>query len=291
MSSPQGGTIGPQGIETLPLRDGNALRYLRVTSDGIGLEWVEVTGTGIVTSSNTVVDSSTQKGLAKAKVIDDLPFKVIQIASNKLSISTDVSNVTLDVNQSNLTLTESQITNLTTDLSNKSSVGHTHTESEITNLVTDLASKYSATNRQTLIINSEISTVDTGKITTGTMSTARLASGTADATTFLRGDSTWAIPAGSGGGAANIKQIEVDFGVTPISEQTFTITDAEALISSQLMATLAYEAPTGKELDELELDDSFSIICAPAAGSFNMKIHSIDGTYLHDKFKINYLIG
>jgi hypothetical protein len=41
--------------------------------------------------------------------------------------------------------------------------------------------------------------IDASDITTGTVATARLASGTANNTTFLRGDQTWAVPAGGGG--------------------------------------------------------------------------------------------
>ena len=86
------------------------------------------------------------------------------------------------------------------------------------------------------------------------------------------------------------KQTEVDFGTTPIASATFTIVDADVSVGSKIIASLAYIAPTGKDLDELEMDQLY-IICGEGAGSFDMLIRSNDGSYLADKFKINYMVG
>jgi hypothetical protein len=106
-------------------------------------------------------------------------------------------------------------------------------------------------------------------------------------TNFLRADGTWTSP---GASSTDIKQTEVDFGTTPVAEGTFTITDASVSTSNQIIAYLAYEAPTGKDLDECEMD-SLNIVCSNGTGQFNMYITTADGSYLADKFKINYLVG
>jgi len=87
-----------------------------------------------------------------------------------------------------------------------------------------------------------------------------------------------------------MKQTEVDFGSTPLASQSFAVTDTDIDTNSHITAQLAYEAPTGKDLDEVEMD-MLHIIGAPAAGSMTLFIQSVDGSYLADKFKINYIIG
>ncbi len=93
----------------------------------------------------------------------------------------------------------------------------------------------------------------------------------------------------AGGGTLDIKQTEIDFGTIPVGEASFTVSDSSVLVTSQLMGNVAYEAPTGKELDELEMD-SLDLKFAPGAGQFTLYARGLDG-YIADKFKVNYLVG
>jgi hypothetical protein len=63
-----------------------------------------------------------------------------------------------------------------------------------------------AAQRTTLGLATIASSASASDLTSGTVGTARLASGTADATTFLRGDQTWAVPPGGGGSGITTSQ-------------------------------------------------------------------------------------
>tara|TARA_R110000868_G_scaffold68110_1_gene201474 strand:- start:494 stop:1789 length:1296 start_codon:yes stop_codon:yes gene_type:complete len=97
-------------------------------------------------------------------------------------------------------------------------------------------------------------------------------------------------PAGSSSAATvNVKQTEIDFGTTPVSEAEFTIVDADVSATSQIIGTVAYEAPTDKDLDELEMD-ALDLKFGAGVGQFTLYVVGMNG-YIADKFKINYLVG
>lgn len=90
-------------------------------------------------------------------------------------------------------------------------------------------------------------------------------------------------------GTVNVKQTEIDFGTTPLAEAEFTVVDSDVTTGSQIIGTIAYEAPTGKDLDELEMD-GIDLKFQPGTGQFIVRVKGLEGD-LHDKFKINYLVG
>lgn len=85
------------------------------------------------------------------------------------------------------------------------------------------------------------------------------------------------------------KQTEIDFGSLPISEARFMVVDNDVNIASHVTGSIAYEAPTGKDLDEVEMDQ-IDIIFGSGVGQLSIYARGMEG-YLHDKFKVNYLIG
>jgi len=78
-----------------------------------------------------------------------------------------------------------------------------------------------------------------------------------------------------------VSQTEIDFGSLPVAEMEFTILDANVTATSKIIASVAYDAPTNKDLDELEMDD-LQIKCGQAAaGLFKMFVRTADGTLVY----------
>lgn len=92
------------------------------------------------------------------------------------------------------------------------------------------------------------------------------------------------------GRAGVIKQVEVDLGSALNQTQaTVRISDISVTATSHIIAQIAYEAPTGKDIDEIEMDQILVIAGQQVPGSFILQITSLTGD-LHDKFKINYIV-
>jgi hypothetical protein len=121
--------------------------------------------------------------------------------------------------------------------------------------VTDLAGKAASSHNHAA-----------GDINSGTLATARLGSGTANSTTYLRGDQTWASVAGG----ATVTVYEANLG--GIGSESwrgrFTIVDAAISGTSKVMIQQAPGPYTNKGTlaDEVEMDPIWCV-AYPGAGS------------------------
>lgn len=84
-------------------------------------------------------------------------------------------------------------------------------------------------------------------------------------------------------------QVEVDFGPLPVSEASFIVVDARVKSTSRITGNIAYQAPTGKDLDELEMD-AIDLKFGAGNGQINVYMKGLEG-YIHDKFVLNYTVG
>lgn len=90
---------------------------------------------------------------------------------------------------------------------------------------------------------------------------------------------------------SKIKQVEVDFGILPKCSLSWSVGDADVLVDSKIIPSVAYDKPTGEDLDKLRLEGINVIAGNVSLGRFELFITPINGGTLSDKFKINYLIN
>jgi hypothetical protein len=105
-----------------------------------------------------------------------------------------------------------------------------------------------AAQRTTLGLATIASSASAADLTAGTVATARLGTGTANATTFLRGDQTWATPSGGGGGSGTAT---LNFGAFPGGHETFvTVADASVASGSVIVASIRPAVTADHSADE-----------------------------------------
>ena len=116
---------------------------------------------------------------------------------------------------------------------------------------------------------------------TDTISTNNLGAGTANSTTFLRGDQTWQVP-----GGVTITEVEIDFGTIPVTEKSFIITDAGISIISKIIVQPSGNVATSRVGNDYSWE-TFSFSATSGTGNFTLYANCSNGS-LVGKRKIYY---
>lgn len=256
--------------------------------------------------SSVVIDVTTTIQAPVIDIQESVNAFVIESSTttsqNTIDLSTTVVNAVVDVNQAEvrqveINVEQGVIPNATPTISGKmklyNSLGVNTDGSVNQNIVTNnLDLKVDKVTDKSLVLDTEIAKIPHSNrasldLTVGTNTGDQDLSGKVDKVlnkSLILDSEILRLSKISGG------QVEIDFGALPIYQKEFTITDSNVLLTSNITASIAYDAPTDKDLDELEMD-SIYIICGQATnGTFKMLVRCLDGCYLADKFKINYSI-
>lgn len=85
------------------------------------------------------------------------------------------------------------------------------------------------------------------------------------------------------------RQVEIDFGSLPVEQADFVIADAGVTSATVVSGSVAYVAPTGKDLDELEMDD-LQLRFGAGSGQFTINASGNLG-YVSGNFKISVVLA
>lgn len=123
-----------------------------------------------------------------------------------------------------------------------------------------------------------------------TVAPSALGSGTPTGSNFLRGDGTWATPAGGGGGSLTVTEVTLDFGVVPVGSKSFDITDAAATTASKIVMVASANPAAGRQADELEMDGLTCAAVCLVDGTIKAFVVATPGP-VTGQYKFNYTLG